>query len=30
VLQRDTIARVFQVEASIGVHPLSGTPLVIT
>jgi len=30
VLQRDTIARVFQVEANIGVHPLSGTPLVIT
>ncbi len=30
VLQRDIIARVFQVEASIGVHPLSGTPLVIT
>ena len=30
VLQRDTIARVFKVEASIGVHPLSGTPLVIT
>ncbi|MCB1703747.1 MAG: heme ABC transporter ATP-binding protein, partial [Halioglobus sp.] len=30
VLQRDIIARVFQVEASIGVHPTSGTPLVIT
>jgi iron complex transport system ATP-binding protein len=30
VLQRDTISRVFQVEASIGVHPLTGTPLVIT
>lgn len=30
VLQRDTIASVFQVEASIGVHPKSGTPLVIT
>jgi iron complex transport system ATP-binding protein len=30
VLQRDTIARVFQVEATIGVHPVSGTPLVIT
>jgi iron complex transport system ATP-binding protein len=30
VLQRDTIARVFQVDASIGVHPLTGTPLVIT
>lgn len=30
VLQRDTIAAVFQVEASIGVHPISGTPLVIT
>lgn len=30
VLQRDIISRVFQVEASIGVHPLSGTPLVIT
>ena len=30
VLQREIISRVFQVEASIGVHPLSGTPLVIT
>ena len=30
VLQRDIIARVFQVEASIGVNPLSGAPLVIT
>lgn len=30
VLQRETIARVFQVDASIGVHPVSGTPLVIT
>ncbi|MCB1690085.1 MAG: heme ABC transporter ATP-binding protein [Halioglobus sp.] len=30
VLQRETISRVFQVDASIGVHPLSGTPLVIT
>lgn len=30
VLQRDIISRVFQVEASIGVHPLSRTPLVIT
>lgn len=30
VLQRDIISRVFQVEASIGVNPLSGTPLVIT
>ena len=30
VLQRDTIARVFQVDATIGVHPVSGTPLVIT
>lgn len=30
VLQRDIISRVFQVEASIGVHPVSGTPLVIT
>jgi iron complex transport system ATP-binding protein len=30
VLQRETISRVFQVEASIGVHPQTGTPLVIT
>lgn len=30
VLQPDIIARVFQVEATIGVHPKSGTPLVIT
>lgn len=30
VLQRDTIARVFQVDATIGTHPLTGTPLVIT
>ena len=30
VLQRDIISRVFQVDASIGVHPTSGTPLVIT
>jgi iron complex transport system ATP-binding protein len=30
VLKRETIASVFQVDATIGVHPLSGTPLVIT
>ena len=30
VLQREIISRVFQVEATIGVHPQSGTPLVIT
>lgn len=30
VLQRDIIARVFQVDATIGTHPVSGTPLVIT
>lgn len=30
VLQRDIIARVFQVEANIGIHPRTGTPLVIT
>jgi iron complex transport system ATP-binding protein len=30
VLQPDTISRVFQVDATIGVHPKSGTPLVIT
>ncbi len=30
VLTPDNIARVFQVQASIGVHPVSGTPLVIT
>ena len=30
VLSREAIARVFQVEATIGVHPVSGTPLVIT
>lgn len=30
VLQRDVIARVFQVEATIGAHPVDGTPLVIT
>ncbi len=29
VLRRETIARVFQVDATIGVHPVSGTPLVI-
>jgi len=30
VLQREIIARVFQVDATIGTHPLAGTPLVIT
>jgi heme transport system ATP-binding protein len=30
VLQREIISRVFKVDASIGVHPQSGTPLVIT
>jgi iron complex transport system ATP-binding protein len=30
VLRPDTITRVFQVEATIGSHPVSGTPLVIT
>lgn len=30
VLTRDNIARVFQVDASIGTHPLSGKPLVMT
>lgn len=30
VLQREIISRVFQVDANIGVHPLRGTPLVIT
>jgi iron complex transport system ATP-binding protein len=30
VLRPDTITRVFQVEATIGTHPVSGTPLVIT
>jgi iron complex transport system ATP-binding protein len=30
VLQSEIISRVFQVQASIGVHPQSGTPLVIT
>lgn len=29
VLQREIISRVFQVDATIGVHPKSGTPLVI-
>jgi iron complex transport system ATP-binding protein len=30
VLTPDTIAQVFRVDARIGVHPVSGTPLVIT
>jgi iron complex transport system ATP-binding protein len=30
VLTPENIARIFQVQASIGVHPVSGTPLVIT
>ncbi len=30
VLNQDTIARVFQVTATIGTHPVNGTPLVIT
>jgi len=30
VLSPETITRVFQVEVNIGVHPVSGTPLVIT
>ena len=30
VLTPDNIARIFQVQASIGAHPLTGTPLVIT
>jgi iron complex transport system ATP-binding protein len=30
VLKDDIIARVFQVKATIGTHPLNGTPLVIT
>ena len=30
VLQQDIISRVFDVQARIGTHPVTGTPLVIT